>query len=431
MSREAELNFDRASFELPIVEGSEGEKGIDIGRLCDRTGHVTLDPSFGNTGSCCSAITFIDGDKGILRHRGYAIEELCERSNFVEMSYLLIHGQLPNADELREFRQGIHESAVLHEGMKNFFDSYPLQAHPMAVLSSMVCSLSAYEPELLQQDQSTEQQSRTITNLLAKLRVLAAFTYRRCIGAPFPFPRADLDYVGNFLHMMFWHPVDGYEIDPAVYRAVDLLFMLHADHEQNCSTSTVRMVGSSKANLFAAISSGVCALWGPLHGGANQAVMEMLEAIHRDGGNAAKFIARAKDKNDPFRLMGFGHRVYKSFDPRAAIIKSACHDVLERLEINDPLLDIALKLEESALSDEYFVERRLYPNVDFYSGIIYRALGIPTAMFTVMFALGRLPGWIAHWKELVEDPSLRISRPRQIYTGEKLRSYVPLEERPT
>ena len=313
--------------------------------------------------------------------------------------------------------------------MKKFFDNYPLQAHPMAVLSSMVCSLSAYHPKLLEWDQTPEQRRQTITNLLAKLRVIAAFTYRRSIGAPFPYPRPDLDYVGNFLHMMFWHPVDGYEVDPAVYRAIDLLFMLHADHEQNCSTSTVRMVGSSKANLFAAISSGVCALWGPLHGGANQAVMEMLESIHHAGGDPSKFIVRAKDKNDPFRLMGFGHRVYKSFDPRAAIIKAACHDLLERMDVRDPLLDIALSLEEVALSDEYFVQRRLYPNVDFYSGIIYRALGIPKEMFTVMFALGRLPGWIAHWKELIEDPKMRISRPRQIYTGEPLRRYQPIESR--
>ena len=425
----AELSVGGPPWSLKLVEGTENEVGIDINRLRSDTGLVTLDPGFANTASCKSSITFIDGEQGILRYRGYDIETLCERSNFIEVCYLLIYGKLPTTDELWDFRQGIHESALLHEGMKKFFDSYPLQAHPMAVLSSMVCSLSAYHPELLLPNQTPKQQQQTITNLLAKLRVIAAFAYRRSIGAVFPFPRPDLDYVGNFLHLMFWHPVDGYDIDPAVYRALDLLFILHADHEQNCSTSTVRMVGSSRANLFAAISSGVCALWGPLHGGANQAVMEMLEAIKQAGGDSAKYIAKAKDKNDSFRLMGFGHRVYKNFDPRAAIIKKACHEVLDRLGIDDPLLDIALRLEEAALNDDYFVERKLYPNVDFYSGIIYRALGIPTDMFTVMFALGRLPGWIAHWKELVEDPAMRISRPRQIYIGATQRDYVPKEDR--
>lgn len=429
MKSTAQLKIGQDVHELPLLQGTEREKAIDIGRLRADTGYITLDPGFGNTGACSSSITFIDGEQGILRHRGYSIEDLCEKSNFVEVAYLLIYGELPSADELWDFRQGIGDAALLHNSMHSFFKDFPIQAHPMAVLSSMVCSLSAYHPELLEQDLTESGQQEMIVNLLAKVRVIAAFAYRHACGSAFAFPRKDLDYIGNFLHMMFWHPTNGYEVDSIVHRALDLLFMLHADHEQNCSTSTVRMVGSSKANLFAAISSGICALWGPLHGGANQAVIEMLDDIQRDGGDYKKYLARAKDKDDPFRLMGFGHRVYKNYDPRARIIKRACDDLLERLDIDDPALEIGKALEEAALTDSYFVERKLFPNVDFYSGVIYRALGIPSDMFTVMFALGRLPGWIAQWRELVRDPSMRISRPRQIYTGEGPREFVRIEER--
>lgn len=427
--KSATLTIGDSSYDLLIHEGTEHETALDISRLRADGGLVTLDPGFANTGACMSAITYIDGERGILRHRGYSIEDLCVKSNFVEVAYLLIYGELPTSDELCEFRQGIGDSALLHDNMQSFFKGYPMQAHPMAVLSAMVCSLSAYHPELLEQDLSESDQREMIVNLLAKVRVIAAFAYRHAVGAAFTYPRKDLDYIGNFLHMMFWHPTDGYEVDPAVHRALDLLFILHADHEQNCSTSTVRMVGSSKANLFAAISSGICALWGPLHGGANQAVIEMLGAIERDGGDFKKYLAKAKDKNDPFRLMGFGHRVYKNYDPRARIIKRACDDLLETLDIDDATLDIAKGLEEAALADSYFVERKLFPNVDFYSGLIYRALGIPSDMFTVMFALGRLPGWIAHWRELVNDPKMRISRPRQIYIGEQHREFISIEDR--
>ncbi len=425
----AKLEIDGKVTELPILEGAEGEKAIDISKLRASTGYVTLDTGYMNTGACTSGITFLDGEQGILRYRGYSIEEVAENASFLECSYLLIYGQLPTETELLSFREKIKYHSLIHEDMKNFFNTYPGQAHPMAILSSMVCSLSAYYPELLNADPTPEDRDATITRLLSKVRVLAAFAYKRSIGQPFVYPRNDLDYVSNFLNMMFSVPAEPYHLDPAVVKALNLLLILHADHEQNCSTSTVRMVGSSKANLFAAVSAGINALWGPWHGGANQEVIEMLEMIKADGGDFKKFLNRAKDKNDSFRLMGFGHRVYKNFDPRAKIIKKACDDVLAKMGVHDPVLEVAKGLEEAALKDPYFVERKLYPNVDFYSGIIYRAIGFPTNMFTVMFALGRLPGWIAQWKEMVEDPGMKICRPRQIYTGAKPRSWVPLSSR--
>jgi citrate synthase len=430
-SKTAKIELEGRTYELPIVEGTEGEKAIDITKLRADTGFITLDSGYMNTGACTSAVTFLDGEKGILRYRGIPIEELCANSTFLEVSYLLIYGHLPTTDEFSSFREKIRYHSLIHEDLKSFFNNYPGQAHPMAILSSMVCSLSAYYPELIQADQTPEERDGTITRMLSKVRVLAAFAYKRSIGQPFVYPRNDLMYIANFLNMLFAVPAEAYEMDPVVVKAMDLLFILHADHEQNCSTSTVRMVGSSKANLFASISAGICALWGPLHGGANQEVVEMLEMIQKDGGGYKKYIDKAKDKNDSFRLMGFGHRVYKNFDPRAKIIKKACDDVLNKMGIHDPILEIAKGLEEEALKDPYFVERKLYPNVDFYSGIIYRAIGIPTNMFTVMFALGRLPGWIAQWKEMIEDKNMKICRPRQIYTGEINRKYVPIEKRHT
>jgi citrate synthase len=429
MSKIARLELDGKSFELPVIEGSESEKGVDITKLRAQTGYVTLDSGYMNTGACTSNVTFLDGENGILRYRGYPIEELAEKSSFLEVSYLLIYGKLPTEEQHQKFRDRIRYHSLIHEDMKNFFNNYPSSAHPMAILSSMVCSLSSYYPELLNPDMSDDDRDATIARILSKVRVLAAFAYKRSIGQPFVYPSNALNYVPNFINMMFSVPAESYSVDPVVARALEVLLILHADHEQNCSTSTVRLVGSSKANLFAAISAGICALWGPLHGGANQEVIEMLEMIQKDGGNYKKFLERAKDKNDNFRLMGFGHRVYKNFDPRARIIKKACHEVLEKLGVHDPLLDIAMGLEESALKDPYFVERKLYPNVDFYSGIIYKALGIPTNMFTVMFAIGRLPGWIAQWKEMIEDKNMKIGRPRQIYTGEKLRHYTPIGTR--
>lgn len=429
MSKTAKLEIDGKIYELPILEGSEGEKSIDISRLRSDSGYITLDPGYVNTGSCTSDITFIDGEKGILKHRGISIETLCQHCTFLEVAYLIIHGQLPTETELLSFRRQIGQHAVIHEDMKNFFNSYPGHAHPMAILSAMVCSLSVYHPSLLSPDQSDDDKNKTITRLLSKVRVLAAFAYRRSVGLPFVYPLEKYDYIENFMYMMFSNPINEYQVDPAIKQALNLLFILHADHEQNCSASTVRMVGSSKANLFASISAGICALWGPLHGGANQSVIEMLEAIHADGGDYKKYIERAKDKDDPFRLMGFGHRVYKNYDPRARVIKKACDDVLNKLGVDDPILDIAKGLEEIALSDDYFAERKLFPNVDFYSGIIYRAIGIPTNMFTVMFALGRLPGWMAQWKEMIEAPNMRICRPRQIYTGATDTPFIPLKDR--
>ena len=425
----AKLDLGVQTLDLPIVTGSENERGLDIARLHAQSGFITLDPGYGNTGSCQSAITFIDGDRGILRYRGYDIADLCEKSTFMEVSYLLIHGELPTAEEYTRFKDKVLLHSLIHEDMKNFFNSYPGHAHPMAILSSMVCSLSVYHPELLKPNPNAKETSQTITRLLSKVRVLAAFAYKRSVGEAFVYTRPELDYVSNFLHMMFTTPMRAYEPNETIRKALDVLFILHADHEQNCSTSTVRMVGSSKANLFASISAGVCALWGPLHGGANQSVIEMLEDIAADGCNYKKYIDKAKDKNDPFRLMGFGHRVYKSYDPRASILKKYCDQILDQLGIEDPIFDIAKGLEEAALTDPYFIERKLYPNVDFYSGVLYRAMGFPTNMFTVLFALGRLPGWIAHWKEMIEDPGMRIARPRQIYVGSTLRDYAPIGQR--
>jgi citrate synthase len=429
MTDPAKILLDGQSIDLPVIIGTENEKGIDVTRLQATTGYLTLDPGYANTGACRSAITFIDGEKGILRYRGYDIAELCEKSTFMEVSYLLIHGALPSQEQFSRFKDRVLLHSLIHEDMKSFFNSYPGHAHPMAILSSMVCSLSVYHPELLKPNPNPKETSQTITRLLSKVRVLAAFAYKRSVGEAFVYTRPELDYVSNFLHMMFTTPMQDYEANETIRKALDVLFILHADHEQNCSTSTVRMVGSSKANLFASISAGVCALWGPLHGGANQSVIEMLEDIERDGCNYKKYIEKAKDKSDPFKLMGFGHRVYKSYDPRAVILKTYCDQILDHLGINDPILDIAKGLEEIALTDPYFIERKLYPNVDFYSGILYRAMGFPTNMFTVLFALGRLPGWIAHWKEMIEDPTTRIARPRQIYVGAPLRDYTPMNHR--
>jgi len=428
MAEKAELRLGNKTVELPVVVGSEQEHAIDIGALRNSTGWVTLDPAFVNTASTTSAITFLDGERGILRYRGIPIEQLAEQSTFVETSYLLIYGKLPNQVELDAFSRLLTRHSLIHEDMKRFYDGFPGTAHPMAILSSMVCSLSSFYPEALDATDVT-QRDITIARLMAKLRTIAAFAYKKSIGHPFVYPQNHLSYCANFLNMMFSVPAEPYELDPDVVKAMNLLLILHADHEQNCSTSTVRLVGSAQTNLFASISAGVCALWGQLHGGANQEVIEMLTRIRDDGGDVKKFVAMAKDKKSGVRLMGFGHRVYKNFDPRAKIIKKACDTVLGKLGIHEPLLDIAMKLEDAALKDEYFVERKLYPNVDFYSGIIYRALGFPTDMFTVLFALGRLPGWIAHWKEMMEAPGTKIGRPRQIYTGLTERPYVPIAKR--
>ncbi|MGE5353961.1 MAG: citrate synthase [Acidobacteriota bacterium] len=421
----ATLVLNGKEYQLPVTVGTEGEVGIDITTLRSKTGAITLDSGYGNTGSCESSITFIDGEKGILQYRGYPIEELAAKSNFMEVSYLLIFGHLPTKEELEKFNYDLTHHSLLREDMKKFYEGYPPTAHPMGVLCSMVVSLSAYYPD------TVEERYKNIIRLLAKLKTIAAFSYKKSIGQPYIYPRNDLGFAADLLHMMFAVPSEEYEVHQEVADALDLLLILHADHEQNCSTSTVRMVGSSEANMFATIASGICALWGKLHGGANQHVIEMLQKIQHDGGDYKKFVAMAKDKNSGFKLMGFGHRVYKNFDPRAKILKEAAEKVLNKLGVNDPLLDIAMNLERVALEDSYFVERKLYPNVDFYSGIIYRAMGIPTDMFTVMFALGRLPGWIAQWKEMREDPSVRIYRPRQIYTGCTKREYVPIDQRKT
>jgi citrate synthase len=428
MSETAKIILEGKEYELPVVIGTENEKAIDISKLLDTTGYITIDSGFKNTGATKSAITFLDGDKGILRYRGYPIEQLSEYASFIEVAYLIIYGELPTENELKAFQSSISHHTLVHEDMKRFYEAYPTGAHPMGVLSSMLASLSTFYPESQVPNRSFVDVDRTIHRLLAKMPTLAAQAYKVSIGHPIMYPRNSYSYTQNFLHMMFALPTFEYQIDPVIDDALNKLLILHADHEQNCSTSTVRIVGSSQSNLYSSISAGVAALWGPLHGGANQAVIEMLEKIKLDGGDTAKWIAKAKDKNDPFRLMGFGHRVYKNFDPRAKIIKKACDDVLNRLGIQDPILEIAKQLEEVALKDEYFIERKLYPNVDFYSGIIYRALGIPTQMFTVMFALGRLPGWIAQWKEMIEQGE-PIGRPRQIYTGATTRDYVPIVKR--
>lgn len=428
MAEIVEVKVGDKVYQLPVIEGSEGEKAIDIAKLRAESGLVTIDPGFKNTGSTQSAITFLDGEKGILRYRGYSIEELAEKSSFLEVSYLLINGELPSSAELEKFKSDITHHTLIHEDIKSILDGFPSNAHPMGVLSSLVSSLTAFYPESLDPNRSAEGVNLSILRILAKLPTMAAWAYKNEIGHPVNYPDNKLDYCSNFLKMMFALPTADYEVDPVVADALDKLLILHADHEQNCSTSTVRLVGSSHASLYASISGGINALWGPLHGGANQAVIEMLEAIKADGGDVKKYMAKAKDKNDPFRLMGFGHRVYKNFDPRAKIIKKAADDVLAKLGINDPILEIAKGLEEVALNDPYFVERKLYPNVDFYSGIIYRAIGIPTSMFTVMFAIGRLPGWIAQWKEMRENGE-PIGRPRQIYTGANLRPFVPMKNR--
>ncbi len=421
----AKLSLQGKDYELPLVVGSENEVGIDISALRGNTGAITADNGYGNTGSCRSAITFINGEKGILRYRGYPIEDLAEKSNFVEVCYLLIYGYLPNKKQLENFQYDLTHHSLIHEDMKKFFEGFPPTAHPMGILSSMVSSLSAFYPN---SDFKTDVELNMV-RLLAKLKTIAAFSYKKSIGQPYVYPRNDLSYSADMLHMMFAVPSESYEVPKVLEQALDLLLILHADHEQNCSTSTVRMVGSSEANLFATISAGICALWGPLHGGANQQVINMLQKIKEDGGDYKKYINLAKDKESKFKLMGFGHRVYKNFDPRAQILKKSADKVLVELGVNDPLLDIAKNLEEIALKDEFFVERKLYPNVDFYSGIIYRAMGIPTDMFTVMFALGRLPGWLAQWKEMRETPGARIYRPRQIYIGETKRSYVSVDKR--
>lgn len=429
MADNVKIALDGKNFEFPAIVGTENEKAIDVMKLRDQTGYVTFDPGYGNTGATKSAITYIDGDKGILRYRGYPIEQLAEKSNFVEVAYLLIYGELPNIEQRKNFSTLLTRHSLIHEDMIHFFDNYPRAAHPMAILSAMVCSLSAYYPQSLDVN-NKGQRDIDMIRLISKLRTIAAYSYKKSIGQPVIYPKNHYKYVENFLYMMFSIPAEEYELDPDFVKALDLLLILHADHEQNCSTSTVRMVGSSQANLYATIASGICALWGPLHGGANQAVIEMLDEINQQGLKPDEFLLRVKDKKTSTKLMGFGHRVYKSYDPRAKIIKEWCHKVVNKASGKDPYLETAMRLEEIALKDPYFVERKLYPNVDFYSGIIYRAMGLPTEMFTVMFALGRLPGWIAHWKEMVEEPGgTRISRPRQIYTGPTKRDFIPMEQR--
>ncbi|MFZ6009696.1 MAG: citrate synthase [Bacteroidota bacterium] len=428
MSKTAELIINGKSYQLPVVEGTENEIAIDISDLRENTGAITIDLGYKNTGSTTSAITFLDGDQGILRYRGYGIEELAEKSTFIEVAYLLIFGELPNKAQLDKFTHDIKTHTLVHEDVKKILDGFPSTAHPMGVLASLFCSQTAFYPESLDPNRSVEGVYLSIVRSLAKMPTFAAWAYKNAVGHPVNYPDNSLDYCSRFLKMMFALPAEDYQVDPVVASALDKLLILHADHEQNCSTSTVRIVGSSKASIYSSISAGINALWGPLHGGANQEVIVMLENIKKDGGDTEKWINKAKDKNSGFRLMGFGHRVYKNFDPRAKIIKKAADDVLEKLGVNDPVLDIAKKLEEIALKDPYFVERKLYPNVDFYSGIIYRALGIPVDLFTVMFAMGRMPGWIAQWKEMRENKE-PIGRPRQIYTGQKLRPYVDLAKR--
>lgn len=426
MSDAATLKYRDREVQLPVITGTEDESAVDIEELRNKTGLVTLDPGYGNTGATRSAITFIDGDRGILRYRGIPIEELAESSNFVETAYLLIYGELPTRSQLDHFSTRLTRHSMIHMDMCRVIDAYPATVHPMAILSSMACSLSSFYRQTIDVSDK-EEIDLTIIRMLAKMPTVAAYSYKKLRGEPYIYPQNRLQYCENLLHMMFALPAEEYHVDPDQARALNLLLILHADHEQNCSTSTVRLVGSAETNLFATISAGICALWGPLHGGANEAVVKMLEAIHEKGGDVEAAVQAAKNKE--FRLMGFGHRVYKNFDPRAKIIKKACDQVLSKLKKADPLLDIAKRLEEVALKDSYFIDRKLYPNVDFYSGVIYRALGIPMNMFTVMFALGRLPGWIAHWKEMLESPGRRIGRPRQIYDGHTQRNYTPIHAR--
>src|ERR1051326_1898953 len=429
MDKSVELNVNGKSCKLPVVQGTEKELAVDISALRSETGYITLDDGYANTGSCLSKITFIDGEQGILRYRGIPIEELAEKSTFIEVAHLIIFGKLPNSAELRHFSVLLTENELLHEAMRHHFEGFPPTAHPMAILSSMINAASCFYPELLLTSEMRHNFEIQAARLLSQVRTIAAFAYRKSRGLPIIYPKPEYKYTANFLHMLFSLPFKDYELKPETVKALDLIFLLHADHEQNCSTATVRMVASSRANLFASTAAGVCALWGPLHGGANQAVLEMLQQIHDAGDDGSRFIAAAKDKQSGKRLMGFGHRVYKHYDPRAAIIKKACDDVLDKLHVADRLLDIAKHLEEAALKDPYFVERKLYPNVDFYSGIIMRAIGIPVEMFTVIFAIGRMPGWIANYKEVMEDGQTRIYRPRQIYTGPTLNHYTPLKER--
>jgi citrate synthase len=426
----AVLRYDGNDYELPVVRGTENEVGVDIAKLRGQSGLITLDYGFMNTGSCKSAITFIDGDEGILRYRGIPIEQMVEghAPSFIETSYLLIYGELPTESQLDEFRFGVRKHTLLHEDAKRFFDAFPKDAHPMGVLSSVVSALSTFYPDSLD-PHDPDQVQLSILRLMAKAPTIAAYSYKRSVGQPLLYPDNSLDLIENFLTMMFAVPSEPYEVSPTIVDAMKVLLILHADHEQNCSTSTVRLAGSAEANLYASVAAGINALWGPLHGGANQAVIEMLEEIRDNGGDVGRFVARAKDPDDAFRLSGFGHRVYKNYDPRARIIKKLADQVVAELGFSDDLMDIALRLEDVALNDEYFIERKLYPNVDFYSGLIYRAMGFPTDMFTVLFAMGRLPGWIAHWKEMMEDPQTKIGRPRQIYTGSTLRDYVPVERR--
>jgi citrate synthase len=423
-----ELKHPGGQLPLPVTEATEGPSGLDVSTLLKETGDVTLDPGFVNTASCSSEITFIDGDEGILRYRGYPIDQLAEQSSFLEVSYLLIYGELPTADQLEAFDQRIRNHTLLHEDLRRFFDGFPRDAHPMAVLSSAVSALSTFYQDSLDPFDREHVDLSTV-RLLAKLPTIASYAFKKAVGQPLLYPDNSLGYVENFLRMTFGVPAAPYEVNETMARVLDMLFVLHADHEQNCSTSTVRLVGSSNANLFASVSAGVNALFGPLHGGANQAVLEMLERIHEDGDDVEGFVRRVKDKEPGVKLMGFGHRVYKNYDPRAAIVKKATREVLEAMGTSDPLLDIAMKLEEVALADDFFVERKLYPNVDFYTGVIYKAMGFPTRMFTVLFALGRLPGWIAQWREMIEDPVTKIGRPRQVYTGSPERAYVGIDKR--
>ena len=422
------LSYPGGAHSMSIAKATEGNDGIELGKLLSATGYTTLDPGFVNTASTKSAITYIDGDKGILRYRGYPIEQLAENSTFIEVSYLLIYGELPTTDELAAFTTRIQRHTLLHEDLKRFFDGFPRNAHPMPVLSSAVNALSAYYQDSLDPD-DPEQVELSTTRLLAKMPTIAAYAYKKSVGQPFLYPDNSLSLVENFLRMTYGFPAEPYEVDPEIAKALDMLLILHADHEQNCSTSTVRMVGSSDANLFTSVSAGINALWGPLHGGANQAVLEMLDEIKASGGDVKEFVRKVKNKEDGVKLMGFGHRVYRNYDPRAALVKKAADTILSKLGGDDELLDIAKALEEAALTDEYFIERKLYPNVDFYTGLIYRAMGFPTRMFTVLFAMGRLPGWIAHWREMHEDPATKIGRPRQIYTGYTERNFVDLGSR--
>ncbi|MEV8438460.1 citrate synthase [Actinosynnema sp. NPDC051121] len=427
-TRTVALRHPGGEHEMKVVPATEGASGIDLGKLLATTGLVTLDSGFVNTASCSSEITYIDGDAGILRYRGYPIEQLAEKSNFLEVSYLLIYGELPTQAQLEEFSSKINRHTLLHEDLKRFFDGFPRDAHPMPVLSSAVSALSTFYQDSLSPFDANQVEISTI-RLLAKVPTIAAYAYKKSVGQPFLYPDNSLGLVDNFLRMTFGFPAEPYDVDPDLVRALDLLFVLHADHEQNCSTSTVRLVGSSEANLFASISAGINALFGPLHGGANSAVLEMLEKIRREGGDVNAFVKKVKNKEDGVRLMGFGHRVYKNYDPRAAIIKKTADEILGKLGASDELLDIAKALEETALADDYFVERKLYPNVDFYTGLIYRAMGFPTKFFTVLFALGRLPGWIAHWREMINDPATKIGRPRQVYVGSPERSFVSIDQR--